>query len=225
MRFFANYSEALNELRRELKEMGVRVSTKSVQNKNIENNSDYEMLEITNYTYLITSPNLAELPVKDLKWCEEEFKERVSGEYVNPGDAWGLRHEYWKQFQRPDGTFDYTYPERMVLPLGRVIDVLKKDLNTRRAFLPIFDRCGDNPSNLSVRIPCSLGYWFDFRQDKLNVTYLQRSADLSEHFRNDIYLAYKLCEYVASEVGVPAGTFCHWLGSFHCFSKDLKGVF
>ena len=227
MRFYKNFPEALNELRRELKEMGIRLRTKSVQNIDISENPDYDMFEITNYAYSVLQPDVSLIPLANPEWCKREFEERTGNLPLNPGSAYLLRLDYWKNFFSNIrlGQFDYSYPERMYQQLPTVIIALKKDINTRRAFLPIFNATEDWAADLDVRIPCSLGYWFCFRQGQLNMTYLQRSADFSEHFNNDIWLASSLKDYVAKELGVPSGHFIHWLGSLHIFAKDVKGVF
>lgn len=233
MRFYKDFPEAINELRRELKEMGIRVKTKSVQNLNIENNPDYEMMELQNYAYLVISPDFHQIPCKapeDRLWREAEFEERVSGLHMNPGDAWVLRRTYWQQFLVKDGDsgrsrFDYSYPDRMADTLPAVIKLLKQDPNTRRAYLPIFDPKEDEVDNLTARIPCSLGYLFQYRNGALNMTYLLRSSDFFEHFNNDIWLASKLQHHVAQSVGMPVGNFCHFIMSFHCFAKNVKDAF
>lgn len=229
MRFYTNFSQALNELKRELKEMGIKIHQRSVQNKIVENNPDYDAYELQNYTYTVTSPNWKDIPLSEQAglWCQAEFYERISGRPLNPGEAWKFRTEYWSEFfsKHKTGKFDYTYPERMMDPLYSVVEALKKDPFTRRAFLPIFDRQEDVQDDFSTRIPCSLGYWFYFRQEKLHITYLQRSADFSEHFKNDIYLADRLKCHIAEELGMQPGNFSHWLGSLHIFAKDVKNVF
>lgn len=233
MRHYATFPEALNELRRELKEMGILIHTKSVQNIDITNNPEYNSYEITNYTYRVLDAKSDDIPLhpQHRDWCHAELQERLSGKALNPGAAWRLREKYWKQFLKPDPfkatqqRFDYAYPERMSATLIRVIRALKQDNITRRAYLPIFEPLMDDVSNFNNRIPCSLGYWFVYRQGQLDITYLQRSADFSEHFRNDIWLANSLKDHVASETGLKPGHFVHWLGSLHIFAKDVEGVF
>lgn len=226
MRFYANFGEALNELKRELKEMGIRVHQKSFQNVNVENDPDYETLELQNYTYTVTGPSLSDIPLSNAAWCEAEFAERVSGKARNPGQAWKLRRELWEKFfsKFGGGKFDYTYSERMSLGLFAVRRALRQDLLTRRAFLPIFNS-NDDQDDFDCRIPCSLGYWFYYRQNALHMTYLQRSADFSEHFNNDIWLAFSLQKWMANELEVETGVFSHWLGSLHVFEKDVSEVF
>jgi thymidylate synthase len=224
MRFYETFPIALNEIQREIKEMGIAVHTQSVQNMNIEGNRDYDALEITNYQYMVSRPNYNEIPVKSLVWCEDEFAERISGEMLNPGEAWKHRRSYWEKFLNKWGRFDYAYPQRMALNLDHVINALRKDNFTRRAFLPILG-LEDHSDDFNRRFPCSLGYHFLYRQGRLNMTYLLRSSDYFEHLMNDLWLAHRLQCHVAQETGLTAGTFCHWVGSLHAFAKDVKGVF
>src|SRR5271170_410517 len=158
MRFYKNFPEALNEVRRELKEMGIVVHTKSVQNIV----GDIEAYELQFYQYRVDKPfygDLAGSPNLDLEWCEAEFKERVGGEMLNPGEAYKLRLPYWKQFLNRWGKFDYAYPQRMGLNLDHVINALRKDIYTRRAFLPVLG-LEDHADSFDTRFPCTIGYHF-----------------------------------------------------------------
>jgi thymidylate synthase len=227
MRFYQNFAESLNEIKRELKEMGIEVCTKSVQNKDISDNADFKTMEIQNYVYLVTNPDPTLIPkdMLDEQWCVEEFKERIGGLPINPGNAWRLRKAYWEQFLNKRGKFDYTYPERMSITLQRVIDLLRQDPMSRRAYFSIFDAVDDQINKLDVRVPCSLGYHFMYRQGKLNVTYFLRSSDYFEHLGNDLWLASSLLYHVAEQCNMPVGHFCHHVGSLHCFQHNVKDVF
>lgn len=221
MRFYQTFPIALNEIKRDLKEMGISVKTQSVQNIV----GEVEAFELQNYIYTVIQPDWTEIPIKNQAWCEAELAERISGKMINPGEAWKLRADYWEKYLNYRNAFDYTYPERIAQNLLPVIFALKKDINTRRAFLPIIDIVEDDSEDFSRRFPCSLGYHFLYRQGKLNMTYLLRSSDYFEHLANDLYLARRLQEHIATQVGVEAGNFCHWIGSLHCFAENVKEVF
>lgn len=225
MRFFRNFPEAFNELRRELKEMGIKVKTSSVQNLDIRGREEFTTLELQNYAYTVLNPNVDEIPLKSYEWAEKEFSERISMQPLNPGEAYKLRLKTWDALRRSDGKFDYTYPERYANGLGEVIEVLQKDIHTRRAFLGVFDAFLDDPADLTTRIPCTIGYWFNFRNGKLNMTYLLRSSDFGEHYNYDMYLSTRLLNHVAEILKVPVGTFTHWIGSFHVFEKEVADAF
>jgi len=95
--------------------------------------------------------------------------------------------------------------------LGDVVNLLTDDLYTRQAYLPIFfpeDTGGSN--RIKERIPCSLGYHFMVRKTSANVLamdcmYTMRSCDFVRHFRDDIYMAARLLQWVALEVSRNRG--------------------
>jgi thymidylate synthase len=228
MRIYRNFVEALSEVRRDLGEMGILVHTKSYQNKDISHDDEYSTKELQNYIYQVTNPYLDDLPASK-PWVELEFMERISSLPVNPGTAYLTRKDVWNEFLNKEGKFDYTYNERLhygkFSQITQAIDTLKKDPMSRQAYISIWDKYDLADSGGYFRIPCSLGYQFQIRRDKLNITYLQRSSDYVTHFTNDIYLAVKLQGFIANELRVAVGTYTHWIGSLHAFKKDLSDVF
>lgn len=235
MRIFMDFKEGLEEIKRDLAEMGHEVKPKSYQNKNVEGNPDFFTKELTNYTYMVLNPNPLELEATQ-PWADLEFKERVSGERLNPGEAWKSREEVWTEFLDENGKFDYSYPERMnhihkIQPLHRIAKELTHNPDSRQCFLSIWE--AEDIYNIGgyKRVPCSLGYQFQIREGKIQITYLQRSADFATHFNNDLYLAVRLAEhlaYIIKSQGGPeykVGAFIHWVGSLHVYHKDIQGVF
>ena len=226
MRIYSNFPEALNEIKRDLAEMGIRIHTRTYQDKFIGDDPDFETLEIQNYAYTVTQPKLTDLnPTQP--WADAEFMERLSGKPQNPGEAWKLRREVWDDFLDQDGQFGYTYSERLAEygQVNRIVKALDNDPLSRQAFISVWQ-----PSDVQYlggisRVPCTLGYLLQIRQDQLNLTYLQRSCDFATHMQNDIYLAHKLQVTVAEMLNVPVGLYSHWFGSLHIFKKDVKGVF
>jgi hypothetical protein len=88
--------------------------------------------------------------------------------------------------------------------LGDLVELLGKDRYTRQAYLPIFfpeDTGGSH--RIRERIPCSLGYHFMVRKkdehDVMDCMYSMRSCDFVRHFRDDIYMAARLLQWVALE--------------------------
>ena len=142
----------------------------------------------------------------------------------NPGKAWLIRKGYWSKFLDTRGEFDYTYQERYSQSLEGVIRLLQKDRYSRRAIINMWYP-EEALEHLYVRVPCSMYYHFMYRDDKLNVSYHQRSCDFSEHWANDIYLTSRLMGYIASGTGLEPGRLTHHLGSLHVYNKDIEGVF
>jgi thymidylate synthase len=231
MRIYTTFDDALNELKRDIAELGMKVHPQTMQDKDIADDPDYDTQEYLNMVYMVTHPNLEDLRphVKTWEWCEAEFAERIKGIYPQDGQAWKLRPEVWSEF---NGHFGYSYGERYrghtnygnFDNLNAIINELRRHPDTRQAFLPVFE--GRDPSRLGrIRVPCSLGYWFALRQGKLHITYLQRSGDYFTHLANDLWLTRKLQEHVAKEIGAQPGTYTHWIGSLHVYKKDVADVF
>lgn len=249
MRIYSNSFELMSEMGRELNSYGQLVKPKTYQNKVIEGNEDFITKELICQQYCLTSlgdPVWLFIFSHSREWADAEFKERVSldEEFCrpwNPGKAWELRKDLWQPlFSKSDKDFfDYTYSERMMCDvvykgyhttkLDSIIQLLKDDSDTRKAILSIW---GSNMNEYdqdrldgSSRIPCSMYYDFLIRQDGkgekvLHICYHQRSSDFVTHFGNDVYLAWRLMEYVAQEVGIKPGYLYHTIDSLHAYKKD-----
>lgn len=233
MRIYMNWNEAYEEVKRDLAEMGILVKPKTMQDKIVEGNPDYETMELQNYCYTILDAKSSDVKFVVQPWADEEFKERISNPmtngvgFINPGDAWELRKDVWYEYMH-DGMMAYTYNERIWRneQLLKIIERLKKDHDSRQLWLSIWDPNEDVDKLGGIsRVPCSLGYNFQFREDKLNIHYVMRSCDFNTHFINDVYLGIKLMEYVAKECNLTPGNFTHTMFSLHVYKKDVANVF
>jgi hypothetical protein len=230
-RIFISVKEAINEVGRDLAEMGIRVHPKTCQDKDVSQDKGYDTLELQNYTYTVIIPVSESIrsdvvqPYCDVEWGERE--EGLEGCPINPGESWKTRPEVWKAMLEKDGTFAYTYPERFAQynQIEEVISRLKEDPDSRQLYISIWDPEDITKIGGRSRIPCSLGYLVQCREGRLDLTYLQRSCDFATHMKNDIFFAIKLQEYLANRSGIPVGKFTHWLGSLHVFQKDVEEVF
>ena len=223
-RIFANFAEAINELRRDLSELSVKLLPTTWQGKSVAGNPDFTTNELQNYQYTVTAPHLADLSPSQ-PWADLEFLERLSAFPVNPGTAWESRREVWDELLEENLKFSYNYNERIRYQLEDLIHTLRKTPDSRQVFLSVWEPCIDSNRFEKRRVPCSLGYYFQCRGGALNMTYLQRSCDFVTHYQNDVYLAVRLMEYIAFAIPTPPGMFTHWIGSLHVFEKDVRGVF
>lgn len=232
MRIYMDWKEAYEEIKRDLAEMGIRVCPKTMQDKNIEGNEDYATMELQNYCYTILNAKSSDVKSFSVQpWADEEFKERVDlvggVNPINPGKAYKLREDVWNEYMH-NGKFAYTYNERYYCndQLWKIIERLKRDNDSRQLWLSVWNPEID-PDKLGgiSRVPCSLGYNFQFREGKLNMHYVMRSCDFGTHFCNDVYLAIKLLEFVANECKMEVGNFTHTMFSLHVYHKDITNVF
>lgn len=122
----------------------------------------------------------------------------------------GIRHEYGDLF-------------------GLVRD-LAAEPDTRQAYLPVWfpEDTGDSHKG---RKPCTLGYHFIMRRNKLDVVYYLRSCDFAHHFRDDVYLTIRLLHWVLTECrrinpevwkNVQMGKFVMQITSLHMFINDFR---
>ena len=229
MRTFNSFQVALNEIRRDVAEMGIIVHPHSYQDKIVQGIPAFDTLEIQNYVYSVTQPDPDNLkPIQP--WADSEWNERLSGIWgypVNPGEAWKLRAEVWRPFLNDDGEFSYSYPLRLSSnqQVTKIIQELVANPDSRQCFISIWDDSYINEIGGRSRVPCSIGYQIQVRHGAVNLTYIQRSADLVTHFENDVWLAAKVQEFIAEELKLPRGIYCHHIFSLHMFRKDAEGIF
>lgn len=241
MRVYEDCYELMSEIRREVYEMGTIVRPKSMQNKNIEGDINFETREILNYSYCLLTLNREEYLFNGTqtdiettkKWAMAEFYERVDPTRVNPGEAWQIRKEIWEEFL-VKGKFDYTYGERLNFrPVGAnvgnleiVIGELLRNPDTRQGILPIWDLEKDVAYiGGRRRVPCSMYYQLIIRENRLHIIYNQRSADVVTHFGNDVFLAWHLKEYInqilrTKGMVLKQGYLYHNIASLHSYRKD-----
>ena len=225
MRIYANCYELISEVFREVYEMGHIVHPHSMQNKNVKGDNEYSTREITNYTYSLTNlfkkDYLFFADRRAKAWADAEFEERVDPEYTNPGEAYKLREHIWQEFLNGRGRFDYSYNNRMECSLDFVIKELRKNPDSRQAIISVWDaRLDPEGMGGKYRIPCSMYYQLMVRGERVNIIYNQRSADVVTHFGNDVYLAWRLMEYIAGKINMRPGFLFHNIGSLHAYKKD-----
>lgn len=232
MRIFKNCGEAINEIERDLFEIGVRVKVPTVQDKDVSGLDEYETKEMEGYSFMILDQADRNAMVINQKtcllyWNQAEHKERVAvGPKINPGEAYKLREKVWNEFLH-DGKFAYTYNERIRTQLHDIVGELGKNINTRQAIIEIHNNKIDLGSmGGKSRVPCSMFYQFLYREGKLDVIYNMRSSDFYTHFKNDIWQAMELRNHIAKEIDVKPGKFIMFVSSLHAFKKDFKdGIF
>lgn len=185
-----------------------------------------------------------------LPWAEDHFKERVSGQPLNPPPSeawWPFAVEGNTEHKNAWGEYSHTYPERfwpkragtltpgqqdnwgVRYPLGDlndVVDLLGKSPGTRQAFLPVWFP-EDTGGVRDQRVPCTIGYHFLIRRGEMEVTYFIRSCDFVRYFRDDLYMAARLCQWVCQAIyrkyklRVQPSMLVMHMVSLHVFPGDI----
>jgi len=216
-RIYQNMKEAISEIQRDIYEMGIKVHPHTMQNKDVKDDERYETLELQNYSFCILDLSDKNSLVPVLEWCRAEFDERISPNTKNPGEAWKLRPEVWSEFL-VDGRFCYTYSERMNAfeQVQNVIRELTVNPDSRQCIIHVH-----YPEDILImrkkRMPCSIYYQLMVRRGELDIIYNMRSCDFNTHFRNDIWQASELRDYIAGELGIPPGRLYMNIGSLHVY--------
>lgn len=166
------------------------------------------------------------------------------------------------------GAFDHTYPERFwpklagkqhmarrgFVPsdehrgirfqygdLSDVVRLLVRSPLTRQAYLPVWFP-EDTGAVSRQRVPCTLGYHFMIRDNRLSCRYYIRSCDMRRHFVNDVYFAGRLTQWMCDAFndmrainGEPPitrhmpgeltpGRLVMHITSLHCFVGDHEAI-
>jgi hypothetical protein len=198
-----------------------------------------------------------------MPWAEDHFQERVSGIPYNPPPSasyWNKNKDAVDEHRtiEEDGemVYSHTYPERfwpkqagdevarsadnkvgIRFEYGDLDDVVSQLLAspwTRQAVLPMWFP-EDTGAVHGERVPCTLHYHFMMRDMKLHTVYAIRSCDYVRHFRNDVYLAGRLAQWILGQLQhssaepdiweqVEIGTLKMDVSSMHCFAGDLAGL-
>jgi thymidylate synthase len=203
-----------------------------------------ETIELEDISFEMPIPGfsmdiLQSMVLPNLPWAEDHFKERVSGIPFNPPPS----HEWWPFAQhsndqhRQGEIFSHTYPERMWAAassrkgirfdygdLADLVVLLKERTGTRQAYLPIWFPEDLSATRAGARVPCTLGYHFLIRNGRLKIVYYIRSCDFYRHFRDDVYMAARLAQWVSEQIPetTPSRLVMH-ISSLHVFSAE-KGM-
>lgn len=164
-------------------------------------------------------------------WPKHAGHPRSSCPYIaetDEGTTKGFYSSFWDCDHGPRHGIRFHYGD-----LNDVVSRLIANPLTRQAYLPVwFPEDTGAPEN--ERVPCSLGYHFMIRQDKLHLTYHIRACDMMRHFRDDVYMAVRLGQWVKNELfelsgndqlrDLTMGELTMHIGSFHIFEGDRAMV-
>lgn len=147
-----------------------------------------------------------EAPTATAQEWRQQFSDQTRGVGTPPVPNRGILYEYGQ--------------------LIDVVDLLADDPYTRQAYLPVW--FPEDTGGGSKRAPCTIGYHFIMREERLDINYHIRSCDLYKHFRNDLYLTVRLLLWVLEKVrkrnpewkDVKPGRFVMQIGSLHLFKPD-----
>lgn len=103
----------------------------------------------------------------------------------------------------------------------RLVKLLKKDPQSRRAILQITDL--DLNLNIDSKdVPCTCTIQFLIRQGNLHAIVYMRSNDAIWGLPFDVFLFTMLQELLSCELGYNLGTYTHIVGSMHLYERHFE---
>lgn len=134
----------------------------------------------------------------------EQFNSRMR-EYSDDGKSFNAPYGYrWRKHFGKD-------------QLDEIVDLLKKEPDTRRAVLQTWD-CMKDLNISSKDIPCNDMVFFKIRNGLLHISVHCRSNDmLWGAYGTNVVQFSMLQEYIAARVGIGVGFYYQWSDSFHVY--------
>ena len=142
---------------------------------------------------------------------EEYFKRELGPIY-----GWNWRH-YGAKYEG----FDKNYEGKGFDQLAYVLELLRVDPNSRRMYVTAWD-----PLQLSkVALPsCHYGFYLDVLDNKLNLTWDQRSVDVAIGLPFNIASYATLLHLIAKEFGFEEGMLTGSLKGVHIYLNHIEGL-
>ena len=104
--------------------------------------------------------------------------------------------------------------------LEQIIELLKKDKNSRRAVLNISDPTLNRITTKDMQ--CTMSIQFLVRNNELQETVYMRSNDIYFGFPYDYVFFVSLGEYVGKKLNLKLGLYTHHATSLHMYERDFN---
>lgn len=115
------------------------------------------------------------------------------------------------------------YGPRTYYQLGHVVGLLNREPDTRQAYVTIWN--GSEQGVKSHDVPCTLGFQFMIRDDKLDMRVSMRSSDVFLGIPYDWTMFSRLQLMVARCLNIVPGRYTHVVGSQHLYERDVPEVY
>jgi len=140
------------------------------------------------------------------------------------GEIYGKVPDIWERMANEEGyvNSNYGYQWQRHYQLDMVVDMLKKNPNTRQATISIFD--GKEREKYDKDTPCTYAIQFTILNNKLNMCVTMRSNDLWYGFCNDQYCFSKLQLMVADKLEIRLGEYYHFAHNLHLYNNIIEKI-
>ena len=180
-----------------------------------------------NVGFYIENPADRSITNKERNWKEDyaeaEWQWYLSGDpnISKLGEIYGKVPEIWKRMANSAGEVNsnYGYQWKRNGQLDYIIDMLKREPNTRQAAISIYD-CKEY-DKYTYDTPCTYAVQFTILDNKLNMCVTMRSNDLWYGFCNDQYCFSQLQQMVSEALKMDTGTYYHFAHNLHLYNDKI----
>ena len=133
----------------------------------------------------------------------------------------------YNKFSDDNKTLNGAYGFRLLKYFGinqieTAISELKINRESRRVVLTLYS--SDDFNKDSKDIPCNTSIYLKIKNNKLDITILNRSNDLYLGVPYNVFTFYLLQLYIANKLNIDVGMQTHFTDSMHLYTKDLEKV-
>jgi len=208
----------------------------------------FDIREITDYMFTITNPTLDPIVTKDLKRNKViakyyEKERELYDSCSNSVEDFAAASKFWQKLANPDGTVNSAYGyliwknrsmgnkqfsnNRFMTPWEWAVESLKRDKDTRQAFVKF--SLPEHQWLENKDQTCTLHGNFHIREDKLYLTIVMRSNDVTLGLIYDVVWFISLMEKMRKELlslypDLEIGTYTHIAHSMHMYERDLDKI-
>tara|TARA_R100001463_G_scaffold133535_1_gene195034 strand:- start:414 stop:1052 length:639 start_codon:yes stop_codon:yes gene_type:complete len=180
-----------------------------------------------NVGFYMTDPMDNRIINRERNWKEDyaeaEWQWYLSGENSIQalGRIYGKIPEIWKRMADEDGNVNsnYGWQWQRNSQLTKVIQMLKKNPNTRQACISIYD--SKELENYTYDTPCTYAVQFTILHNRLDMCVTMRSNDLWFGFCNDQYCFSKLQKIVSDALKIEPGVYYHFAHNMHLYNDKI----
>lgn len=139
-----------------------------------------------------------------IKYYIPQYKSDADGDEIHGG--YGPRLLNWRNINQ----------------LRAVIDLLRRNPDSRRAVIQLYD--ATDLVGHYKDVPCTCSLQFMVRQGRLNLVTHMRSNDAYLGLPHDVFCFTMLQEIVARSLSAELGNYTHMVGSFHLYEEDVPAA-
>ena len=160
----------------------------------------------------------------NIEYAKSEWQWYLSGDRsINKlGSIYGKIPPIWKNIAADDGNVNSNYGYQWIRndQLNKVVNLLKKNPQTRKASISIYD--AKEIDIYEKDTPCTYAINFTIVDQRLNMSVMMRSNDLWYGFCNDQYCFSVLQIEIARRLYIETGTYYHFVNNIHLYNKNLN---